>query len=380
MGEVTQNSKGEDVMENLLELLKQVLGSDFGRLVSQYLGEPERPTETSIDALLPVLLGSVAQKGSTPAGASSLLSLLQGLNLDTSLLNNIAGLFSGDAAGANSLVNMGMNLLKTFFGDKSDALTNALASTGDIKSGSASKLLALVVPLVLGFLKRFIGERGLDASGLASLLRGQGDYLKGLLDSRLLNALGFSSPSAFLSGLTQPAAVRPEAAYAAMPPPAKKAGWLPWLLLGLAALIGLFLWQILSRPTAPPKPVAQMPAPMEAVVAECGFPAKIYFEAGEAVIGPEGLKVIKEAAGCIKEKGLKVDITGYTDKTGDPDKNLELAKNRAKAVRDALAAEGLAVEIINLRPPLFHTFTGATGTGSEAEARRVEINKSVVVK
>jgi outer membrane protein OmpA-like peptidoglycan-associated protein len=326
------------------------------------------------------LLGSVAQKGSTPGGASSLLSLLQGLNIDTSLLNNIAGLFSGDAAGANSLVNMGMNLVKTFFGDKSDALTDALASTGDIKSGSASKLLALAMPLVLGFLKRFIGEKGLDASSLASLLGSQGNYLKGLLDSRLLNALGYSSPSAFLSGFTQPAAARPAAAYATATPTRKKAGWLPWFLIGLAALAALCLWQFLRRPAMEPHPVAQMQAPLKAVVAECGLPAEVYFDVDQAVVGPEGMKVIHEAAACIKEKGLKVDLTGYTDKTGDMEKNLELAKNRAKAVQDALVAEGLAVEVIALKPPLFHTITGTTGTGSDAEARRVEINKSVLVK
>jgi len=362
---------------NLLELLKQALGGDFGRLVSQFLGEPERQTQTSLDALLPAVLGGLAQKGATPEGASSLLSYLQGPNVDTSPWHNIAGLFSGDAAGANSLVNTGMSLVKWLFGDKTNSLTEALASLGGIKSGSSSKLLALGVPLVLGFLKRFIGEKGLGASSLASLLCNQGKYLEGHLDSRITNALGFSSPSAFLSCLARPAAARPAAAYAAAPPPARKAGWLPWLLLGLAALGALLLWQLLSRPTIPPTPVAQVPAPM---MAECGFPAKIYFEVGRAEVGPEGMKVIREAASCIKEKGLHVDITGYTDKTGDIDKNIELAKNRAKAVSDALMAEGLAEERITLKPPLFYTFTGPTGTGSEAEARRVEINKSVIVK
>ncbi len=363
-----------------MDLLKQFLGDDFGRLVSQYLGEPEKSTQNSLDALLPVLLGSVAQKGSTPEGASNLLSLLQGLNIDPSLLNNIAGLFSGDAAGANSLVNTGMNLLRTFLGGKSDALTDALASTGGIKTGSASKLLALVMPLVLGFLKRFVGEKGLGASSLFSLLAGQGDYLKGALDSRLTSALGFFSPSAFLSGLSQPAAARPAAAYASEPPPAAKKGWLPWLIVGLAALALLSVWQFLRRPAMEPHPVAQMQAPREAAVAECGFPAKVYFEVDQAVIGPEGTKVIEEAAACIKEKGLKVDITGYTDKTGDPDKNLELAKNRAKAVQEALVTEGVALENITLKAPMFSTFTGTPGTGSDAEARRVEINKSVLVK
>jgi cytochrome c oxidase subunit 2 len=116
------------------------------------------------------------------------------------------------------------------------------------------------------------------------------------------------------------------------------------------------------------------------VSAECGFPAKIYFEADQAVVSAEGIKVIKEAAACIKEKKLKVNITGYTDKTGDPERNLELAKNRAKAVQAVLVAEGLPVESLTLKPPMFHAITGTTGSKTDAEARRVEINKSVIVK
>ncbi len=343
---------------NLLELLKQVLGSDFARLVSQFLGEPEKPTQTSLDALLPGILGTVSQKGATMDGAQSLLSLVQGANLDTGILSNISGLFSGEAAGANSLVNTGLSLVNSLFGDKTNSLTDALASLGGIKTGSSSKLLALAVPLVLGFLKRFIGEKGLDLSSLTSLLSGQGGYLKGALDSRLTNALGFASPAALLGGLAEPAkaaaaAAAPAAAYAE---PLKKSR-LPWVLIGLGLLGALLLWQFLSRPTTPP-PVAKAPAPVKAVVVECGFPAKVYFEVDQAVIGAEGLVKIKEAAACIKEKGLKVDITGYTDKTGDPDKNLELAKNRAKAVQDALVVEGLVVDVITLKPPLFHAMVG----------------------
>ncbi len=362
---------------NLLELLKQVLGSDFARLASQYLGEPEQSTQTSLDALLPAILGTVSQKGATLDGAQSLLSLLQGLGIDTGTLNNIAGLFSGEAAGANSLVNNGLSLVNSLFGDKTNSLTDALSSLGGLNSGASSKLLALAVPLVLAFLKRFIGEKGLDLSSLTSLFAGQGDFLKGALDSRLTNALGFPSPAALLGGLAGPAAA------AATPPPVYtepvQKSRLPWLLIGLGLLGALLLWQFLSRPATPP-PAVKAPAPVKAVVVECGFPAKIYFEVGQAVIGPEGLVKIKEAAACIKEKGLKVDITGYTDKTGDPAVNLELAKNRAQAVQDALVAAGLAVDAITLKPPLFHAVAGATGTGTDAEARRVEINKAVIVR
>jgi outer membrane protein OmpA-like peptidoglycan-associated protein len=66
--------------------------------------------------------------------------------------------------------------------------------------------------------------------------------------------------------------------------------------------------------------------------------------------------------------GMKINITGYTDPTGDPAKNAELAKERAKAVRNALLAAGVADASITLQPP-----ANITGGGAGMEARRVEI-------
>jgi hypothetical protein len=322
-----------------------------------------------------VLLGGIFQKGCAAGGAAPLMSQITGANIDPGILDNIPGLFAGDGAKANAVVRAGENLLNWLLGHKTTALAAALASLGGIKSASATKLIALVAPFVFAFLKRYIGEKGVQADSLVSLLTGHEKNLACCIDNRLASAMGFSSPSDYLHCRMPAAAARPAAAYAA---PVKKASWLPWLLGGLGLLGGLFLWQFLSQPTAPPTPVAQMPAVVKAVVAECGFPAKVYFEVDQAVIGPEGLMVIKEAAACIKAKGLKVDLTGYTDQTGNKDRNLELAKERAKAVRDALISEGLAEEIIILKPPLFHTIVGTTGTGSDAEARRVEVSKAVL--
>jgi len=66
-----------------------------------------------------------------------------------------------------------------------------------------------------------------------------------------------------------------------------------------------------------------------------------------------------------------VDISGYVDRTGDPDKNAELAKDRAKTVREILKASGIPDERINMKKPEV-----VTGTGSAEEARRVEVSIS----
>ena len=56
----------------------------------------------------------------------------------------------------------------------------------------------MIVPIVLALLKKLIGERGLNASSLSSMLSSQGPNLSGALDSRITGALGYASPAAFL--------------------------------------------------------------------------------------------------------------------------------------------------------------------------------------
>jgi outer membrane protein OmpA-like peptidoglycan-associated protein len=374
----------EKHMENLLYLLRAALPDNFASLVSQYLGEPEANTKTSLSALLPALLGAIFHKGSTPGGAGDLLNLLKSTNIDSGITNNIAGILSGSGSSLNELLHQGSTLVTQLFSDKETALGESLASVGGIKTSSAMDLLALVVPVVLGFLKKYILGRDLDQNSVASLFAGQGQYLEGQLDNRLLKALGFASSTAFFSGFTQPKVepqiktkeeplVKPEEpmakpVYVPEAEHRRSGRWLPWLL-GLLALLGLlYLWQVFSKPA----PMTQK-APAVAPVAFC-LPANIYFEVGQAVIDPVNRKTIDKTAQCIKKDNLKVALSGYTDRTGDWQANLELAKDRAKIVREALVAAGVLETSIAMSDPKEWTGT-TTGTGSDREARRVEITK-----
>lgn len=127
-------------------------------------------------------------------------------------------------------------------------------------------------------------------------------------------------------------------------------------------------------------PVAAASAPAKAVPAEPAkaaaaepLPAKLYFQVGKAALPPDAMDTVKAVADLLAAKpGAKVDITGYTDKTGNLDKNLDLAKERAKAVRDALKGAGVAEDRINMKKP-----EAVTGGADNKEARRVEINPAI---
>jgi len=62
-------------------------------------------------------------------------------------------------------------------------------------------------------------------------------------------------------------------------------------------------------------------------------------------------------------------ISGYHDPTGNREHNLELAKNRAVAVRDYLEKSGIEAARIDMAKPI-----ETTGSGDLQEARRVEVS------
>ncbi len=116
----------------------------------------------------------------------------------------------------------------------------------------------------------------------------------------------------------------------------------------------------------PAAPVAVAPVTTPAV----GRPVRIHFETGSTALGSENQKIVAAVAQKMKDiPDLKVDISGFADKTGNVEQNLELAQRRATAVRDALKAAGVAEDRMNIRKPE----QVILGAGQDAEGRRVEI-------
>ena len=95
---------------------------------------------------------------------------------------------------------------------------------------------------------------------------------------------------------------------------------------------------------------------------------KFYFASGSADLAPGAADALGDVVKGVAA-GQTAVISGYHDTTGDPAQNEELAKQRALAVRDALKALGIGDDKLDLRKPEV-----TTATGSNAEARRVEVS------
>ena len=156
-----------------------------------------------------------------------------------------------------------------------------------------------------------------------------------------------------------------------------------WVTLGVVTLLlfgligGLALRQS-HKKAAPAKAVA-VAAPVAAAmpvvdemkdVALSGVVAgTLYFASGSSALASDAgvaISTIRDVAAS--NTGRNLLISGFHDATGDPLKNAELAKERAKTVREALVAAGVDRARIVMRKPEV-----LVGSSDNAEARRVEV-------
>ena len=98
-----------------------------------------------------------------------------------------------------------------------------------------------------------------------------------------------------------------------------------------------------------------------------GGVVKFYFASGKADLAAGANEALADVVKGVAEGKMAV-VSGFHDATGDAALNAELAKQRALAVRDALKGLGVAEDKIELKKP-----EETTATGSNAEARRVEV-------
>ena len=186
-------------MTNIIELIMKLLQGGTLQSLASSLGVDENKTKGALATVVPSILALFMKKAQEPGGAQSLLSAITktapggvasspgGVDLA-----NLASAFTGQ--GQQNVQNAGTQILQQVLGGSSNvqSIVSAVASHVGIDQTKTNQLVSLVTPIVAAVLGKQASEQGGGANGLASVLAGQGDFLKGMLPGGLGNALGMT--------------------------------------------------------------------------------------------------------------------------------------------------------------------------------------------
>jgi OOP family OmpA-OmpF porin len=256
-------------------------------------------------------------------------------------------------------------------------VTDLIAQYSGARTGSASTVLALAVPLLLHVLGKQRAATGSSPSALASRLEEQKSYLGGLLPAGLTSLLGWSGFGSDVTGASRMVRDYPrEPTWEPAPPPSRRAatpwGWLvPLVILGALALAALAWWSSWQTPPTPPAArvptgriaEVQLPGGGRVSVPEGSLTYSVYqwlasgdttvpkrfvfenlnFETGTTKLTPDSVPTIDSLTAILKAYSTAVfSLEGHTDSSGDAAANKKLSQDRADAIKALLVQGGIA--------------------------------------
>ena len=225
---------------DILSLIKDKLTDTVIEKVSNFLGEHPENIGSALNSAVPIVLGGIVRNASNDEDTAKVMDVLKDGGHTGEILDDLPNLL-GNFDKTQLLITIGSNIFNHFTGNKSNAIVEKLSSLTGIRKTSASSLVGLAAPLVLGALGKVVAKEGLGVSGLTKLLSDQRESVFGALPPAIANQLNFKSDTnaGQTSNEAKPKEIKNDTT--------QSRGflrWIPWVLIGLLFLAGLaYFWK-----------------------------------------------------------------------------------------------------------------------------------------
>lgn len=194
---------------NLFGELKELLLGDVANKAANLLGEKEDKVKTAIEGLIPTFVGGLMKRASNEAGATTLMNVVKKGNHDGSIIEQIGNLVNNKDSFAQ-VVEKGNGLVSMLLPDKKSSIATMISQFAGVRNSSATSLLSIVAPIVVGKLGKMVTTQNLDKAGLANTLLDQRSILLDEtpenLQTKMIDVLGLST---FLSEEIKPVQFAP---------------------------------------------------------------------------------------------------------------------------------------------------------------------------
>jgi hypothetical protein len=163
-------------MFSLNDLLGEQQGGEALGQISNAIGADQSVTSSAIQMALPMILGGLAKNAATPDGAQALNNTLDQHHSGGGILSSLGGLIMGQLA--PSPQTDGGGIIGHIFGQNQQPAAEQISNNSGLNMGQAVQLLAVLAPIVMGYLGKKKQEEGLDANGVAGYLGGQTEQMQ----------------------------------------------------------------------------------------------------------------------------------------------------------------------------------------------------------
>lgn len=149
---------------DISSLLQGPMGQQIVNGVVEKLGINNDQAKVAISTAVPLLLTAL-NKNANSGDAQNIARALE-RDHDGSILDNLGAFFQGGN------FSDGLGILSHVLGGKQPQVENAIGKSTGLSSSQISQILAMVAPIVMGYLGKQKQQNGLDANGLSTLLGG----------------------------------------------------------------------------------------------------------------------------------------------------------------------------------------------------------------
>lgn len=390
---------------NLLDTAKNYFTPEFVNQASSTLGESNTGISKALSGIIPAELAGILRKATSGSeGANSIFNYTKEAAVALPSSPNFTSL-------SNLPAKTGVgNFLSNLFGEKQSGIASMISKFAGIKDSSASSLMNMGLPAIMGLLGKYAEQNHMSANSLSGFLSSQKDQIMNALPSGLFSLagmIGFGNVPSLSSATAEIKSNLLNRGEAAV----KKTGTTTWIwLLFLVIVAAALVWYFMSRSnkssigtvttdtTAVAKTDHTTVAPLQVItipelikvklptgkeldaykggiedqlvtflsgdwksMSEDQLKTKWFnfdnlnFNTGSATLMPESQKQLKNIAAILKAfPDAKIKIGGYTDAAGNAAINKKLSQDRADAARSGLIKLGVGSQVI-----------GAVGYGSE---------------
>ena len=377
----------------LLDSITDVLRSGTLGTVAGQLGQSEQQVTRGLQMSVASLGAGLAAKSQDKGFMRQLFDLATTRGVDPArVVADPSSLMAQSATADSPATGATTQFLSSIFGGNTNAVTSAIAGATGLRPESATSLLSMAAPLVLGVLGSHIKSSGLNASGFADWFATQRDSLLRDAPPALRGLFGAPAPTPRVTDASIAAGVVPR-------PATRPDRWL-WPAIAAILVLGV-IWNVMrgnratnvaASATKAADTVAgevsaaasstattvggamaaagamvsrHLPTGVDLRVPDNGTETKLLayledptrhgtdtvwfdfdrllFETNSATLAPSSNDQLHDVATILSAyPKTHATIGGYTDNTGDADANVKLSQDRAANVVTQLTSLGVA--------------------------------------